>query len=255
MIGLVRQLPNAVQALKVIFATISFLLAPMAFADPLRIEGPAELEQTQALEPMDKVWSDPTGIVFAHLISGVAIITNNSLPRLKLPLQPPVTGQPNGGFVGKSSRTRVAARCNPDGSLDGAYVTPTVRDGDTDLINDIGAQPDGKVIVVCNPPAFASPFIAMNDGVFRLNADGSHDTAFKVQSTIPGTRVLVQPDLKILVLVRSMARVLRLLSDGSEDPSFHKAVVNADDMALQADGKIVLAGPFTGVDGTPRRYL
>lgn len=77
--------------------------------------------------------------------------------------------------------------------------------------------------------------------------------------------VAVQPDGKILIGgaftdVNGTARnyIARLNSDGGLDTTFDPgAGTNArvDSLALQPDGKILLGGPFSSINGTTRYYL
>lgn len=99
--------------------------------------------------------------------------------------------------------------------------------------------------------------------LFRLNADGTLDPAFNL--ALPGAGMLpnvmqavVQPDGRVLVLGLYLSGnsnefdVFRVLSNGSRDPSFAVAPTTFSQdllMALQTDGKIVLGGSLTAVNG------
>ena len=104
-------------------------------------------------------------------------------------------------------------------------------------------------------------------GVLRLNPDGSVDNSFDADGrridnigigNAVGEGVIVQPDGKILAVASSSTKGLALArfnADGSLDSSFdadgkitHKLSAHqaaAHDVALQSDGKIVLAGDAT----------
>lgn len=93
---------------------------------------------------------------------------------------------------------------------------------------------------------------------------GSLDPAFATGTDPNGPVevVLMQPDGKILIGGRfglvngvSGARYTRLNADGSLDPDFQSGTGGYDDiytLALQPDGKILLAGEFKSVLGVPR---
>jgi uncharacterized delta-60 repeat protein len=222
-------------------------------AASLTAESANTLEQIQNLEPLDKVWSDAAAkTVFANLVSGVAVITNYSAPILKLPLRPPVVSH-LGGFVGKYSSARVVARCNADGSIDNSYLAPTGDADDARNIVDIAAQPDGKVVVACS--SSPSPFEGSTIGLFRLNSDGSFDSSFRPAAFLfTPVKVLVQSDSKVLAVFAS--GITRYLVDGTVDTTFERILFGTiRDAVLQNDGKIVVAGTFSKIDGFPRKYV
>lgn len=133
--------------------------------------------------------------------------------------------------------------------------------------------PDGKILA-------AGWFDSLQDvsfidytrgGIARFKSDGSIDPDFGVDGGVFGPnspRVLDfarQPDGKIIIGGEFTAvngitrtRVARLLADGSLDPTFDPGTgpndtVNA--VLLQPDGKIVLGGYFTTVNGSAARLL
>ena len=124
--------------------------------------------------------------------------------------------------------------------------------------NAVTIQPDGK-IVVCGgiPGSKGFPVPA----VVRYNTDGSVDTAFGssgIASTpseedISASAIALQSDGKIVVSGFGNAIVvIRFTSNGTLDPTFgNNGIVTASDiffngtqtgLALQSDGKIVVAG-------------
>jgi uncharacterized delta-60 repeat protein len=119
-------------------------------------------------------------------------------------------------------------------------------------------QSDGKIYV-------AGEFLRINgyqrNSLARLNANGTVDTSFvpflnSLSATQIIHQVIVQPDGKILVSMSHSFVVVRLNSDGSRDTSFTAQLTSAGavyDIALQADGKILIAGDFT-VSGGPSRF-
>ncbi len=125
----------------------------------------------------------------------------------------------------------------------------------------MAVQPDGKIVV--------AGFGTTGDvAVGRINPDGSDDPAFGGTRLIDfgsfdlGEAVALQPDGKIVVAGRSGANavIARLNPDGSPDMGFGtigKRVIDyggptfdrAEGVAIQPDGKIVLAG-VGGLDPT-----
>ncbi|GAA4367930.1 delta-60 repeat domain-containing protein [Hymenobacter saemangeumensis] len=98
----------------------------------------------------------------------------------------------------------------------------------------------------------------------RLEADGTPDPSFNVGSGFNGAvqHLLLQPDGKILatglftqVNGQPMEYVARLNANGSIDTGFHipNGGLNGAGtrLALQADGRIIIAGDFTTVGGQP----
>ena len=162
-------------------------------------------------------------------------------------------------------RGRVA-RINPDGSLDSSFATGA---GFERSVHAIALQPDGKVV--------AGGLLTTYDGIprnriARLNADGTLDASF-----VPGSgttnpsghaevrSLALQPDGKILIggffthydgVPRN--RVARANANGSNDSSFDPGA-GADNivwsLALQSDGKVLIAGVFTNVGGVVRNRV
>jgi uncharacterized delta-60 repeat protein len=149
------------------------------------------------------------------------------------------------------------ARLNADGSLDKGFNPGT---GANDHVLTVAVQDDGKVLI-------GGMFTTVNgvgrNYIARLNEDGSLDTSFN-----PGTgpnllvrAVAVQPDGKVLIggsfttvggVTRN--RIARLNADGSLDAGFDPGMGASswvDAVAVQSDGKVLIGGDFTTVDGTP----
>jgi uncharacterized delta-60 repeat protein len=158
--------------------------------------------------------------------------------------------------LGTSIRGRIA-RLNADGSLDATFNPPAGANG---TVNEIDLQPDGKVVL-------AGAFTSLNGDttkhyLARLNSDGTLDAAFSPDANLALNNVKIQPDGKILIggtfyLVNGVARsrYARLNSDGTIDGGF---VSNAGAngtvwrINLQPDGKILIVGDFTRINGVSR---
>lgn len=198
---------------------------------------------------------------------------------------------PNGALDGTFSTgntldTRVAALAlQPDGRiLAGAqsvlqrFLTTGSPDNSFSAPNFTGSnlthlllQPDGRVLV-------GGTYMLINGSnvtpsFLRLLPDGSRDVSFAPSnsSTAGGASyfraMVLQPNGKLLVagsyLVTSgntpNQTVLRLESTGALDASFTSVAftnpyinLGANVLALQPDGKVVVGGEFTAVNGTPR---
>ena len=156
------------------------------------------------------------------------------------------------------------ARINPDGTPDPAFNAETGFDG---TVSKIIVLPNGKILVGGSFPSFNG---TERSALVRLNSDGSLDTAFDAKISGGIYSMVRQADGKILIggLIYSVAGqtrtgIARLNPDGSLDmsfdsmlgsePSTNLTVVNA--VVVQADGKIVIGGRFSGVSGFSRTNL
>ncbi|MEU7121501.1 calcium-binding protein [Streptomyces zaomyceticus] len=180
-----------------------------------------------------------------------------------------VAVQPDGRIVavGKGAGGGFAlVRLGTDGSLDptlggdGAVVagfTPTSPQDGGGIARGMALQPDGKIVVVGYVGNTAFDF-----GVARYHANGGLDTTFSGDGTVTadfggtefGNAVAVQSDGRIVAAGSGGAgfAVLRYNADGTPDAGFGgggRTSVNAPGdggiaygMALQPNGKIVLAG-------------
>jgi uncharacterized delta-60 repeat protein len=176
---------------------------------------------------------------------------------------------------GKLSRLFLAVRAGSGSFSYGSHVA----------VKAISVLPDGMILVgghlvgMSGGLNSASEFI--RPGIARFYPNAELDNNFVAALALPAsknqqvvTSVLRQEDGKILISgyfllkigspsdpfpVRNLlANVARLRPDGSVDTSFQSNVALAgnasttiDAMALQTDGKILIAGPFTSIDGQP----
>jgi uncharacterized delta-60 repeat protein len=153
------------------------------------------------------------------------------------------------------------ARVNTDGTLDATFDPGT---GAYTRISAIAVQSDGKAVMGGSFPMYNG---TGRRNIARVNSDGSLDAAY---ATNTGANDVVydcklQPDGKILIaglftLVNGVSRnrIARLNTDGSIDPTF--APPSGMDgsvysLALQPDGKILIAGEFGLVNGTVRNRI
>ena len=154
--------------------------------------------------------------------------------------------------IAGAPRNRVA-RLNVDGSLDPSF-TPNV-DG---AVQSIAIQADQRIVI-------AGSFTKVNEvtrfNVARLNADGSLDTSFDPGSAVPGaaaTIVQLQPTTGKIVVINGFSVVLRLMPSGAIDGSFVTGSGpdgSVSGVGFQPDGRLILTGSFTSINGTPRSRI
>ena len=150
-----------------------------------------------------------------------------------------------------------------DGTIDSNFGPPELND----WVITMAVQPDAKVII---GGYFTLANGAPQNGIARLNGDGTLDASFDIGAGIQGANaalyaLALQPDGKILaggsfVNVNNLLRrnLVRLNADGSVDSSFDtgSGLNNfVDAIAVQADGKLLVGGGFLSVNGVPRAGL
>ncbi len=134
----------------------------------------------------------------------------------------------------------------------------------TGITSVIAMQPDGKTLIAYK---FDSILGEPRKNIARLNADGTLDASFNPDVSSFVTTLALLPNGQILIgglfnTVGGTARknIARLNADGSLDNSFTPEV-DADgndfigSLILQPDGKILLGGAFTSVNGVPRNRI
>lgn len=171
------------------------------------------------------------------------------------------------GYATLASLDFAVVRFDTDGTLDptfgtGGIVTVTVGPG-TDVANEVAIQADGKIVVA----GYTSNAGVYDIAVLRLNDDGTLDGSFDGDGLVVtpvagsyavGAAIALHGDGRITIAGTTNPgtgndfAVVRYLSDGSLDTSFDGdgkldlPIGAADDqaraVALQADGKIVVAG-------------
>ena len=191
-----------------------------------------------------------------------------------------VAGNATSGTMSRGDLDFAVARYLPNGTLDPAFGTSGKATlnvaGKSDFGTTAVLQADGKILVAGR--VFSDAGTEADIGVARFNADGTTDTTFGthgivrvdfssggvVSLTFSGgswdeaSRLAVQTDGKIMIggftQVAGVFRyaLVRLLGDGSLDTTFGtNGLVStpfttqndfARSIALQADGKVVLAG-------------
>jgi len=186
--------------------------------------------------------------------------------------------RPGGSIVvaGSSYDEMMAAQYGPDGTLDPSFGTAGVVRISHDptlgsTASDVALQQDGKVVLAGREFGAVSGSSLFDIAVARLNPDGTRDTSFGGGDGVVYLDLQGQQDEAAAVAVDSAGRivvagrswvvlgnsdavVVRLLPDGSPDPSFGNqgvVVLNlrtdfdaAYGLALQADGALLVAGSY-----------
>ena len=179
--------------------------------------------------------------------------------------------------VNGSSGVNHIARLNADGTLDSSFTSSSVSlDGMSGVVTCVAVQADGKVLI-------GGCFTSVNgtaviNYIARLNADGSLDSDFNSSGgvSLGGANdfiwsVVVQADGKILIggtftsvngsavsASTGINRIARLNADGTLDSAFNSsggtglggANNTVASIAVQANGKILIGGDFTSVNGS-----
>jgi len=158
-------------------------------------------------------------------------------------------------------RNRIA-RFNADGSLDTAFNPGSIPAGS---VRALALQTDGKVLI-----GLQTGGLEAMGKIARLNPNGSVDATFAMPLTNAGavervTGLAIQPDGRILALTYSQIAgntwntVQRLTPSGAIDGTFAPATLRNGSiraaLSLQADGRLVVAGAFTTVNGVATANL
>lgn len=146
-----------------------------------------------------------------------------------------INGQPANSLV----------RFNATGGLETVFNTPTTT---RFTVSDLALQPDGRVLA------------ATGSTVLRFLSTGGVDNGFAFPANYRATRIVLQTDGRVVAAFGSVpssaGNLVRVLADGARDATF-TPVTNgpgglrtAQSLALQPNGKILVAGNFIPVGGT-----
>jgi|GEM_PF-1815969 len=166
-----------------------------------------------------------------------------------------------GGFTRVQGVERKAlARLGPNGLLD-----PEFMPGITGEAYCINVLQDGRILVGGTLSAYGG---TSGVGLLRLHPDGQVDTTFNVGTGSDHwwvKQIATHSDGRIVVTGSFLnwngtgrRNVVRLHPDGSVDEGFDPGTGTNGDvrgLALQADGKIVIGGMFTTLNGVERHYV
>jgi uncharacterized delta-60 repeat protein len=161
-----------------------------------------------------------------------------------------------GGLNTTGSAGKTLARLNADGSWDTNFNSPVLQ-GQSSMVEKIVLQGDGKILI---GGLFNTVGGLAQSGIARLNSDGSVDEGFVppeiVTSDDPGYGVEfihVLSDKRILIAggfspsSGTLPPIARLQADGRLDTTFVPELPEMQPvraMAVDGDGRILLAGPF-----------
>jgi uncharacterized delta-60 repeat protein len=144
-------------------------------------------------------------------------------------------------------------RIRPDGSLD-----PDFKPATTSVQGAAAAYPDGRFLVV------SSAQVVGGNLLVRMQPDGQRDSTFATNVAVSATSTILfpQPDLSTYVSASGINQgtvrrtdLVRLLPNGQIDPGFTVDVAGGVVRALAVDpqGRVLIAGTFTSVGGVTRR--
>ena len=154
--------------------------------------------------------------------------------------------------IGGQARSYLA-RLNSDGSLDTGFLT-NLGTGPDRSVNDIAIQSDGKILV---GGSFNNVSGSSYPGVVRLNADGSIDGSFRLNTSNPQVQSLsLRADGKIYIggflNVSNRQNLARLEPNGAIDLTFSgNANSQVSRVLATSDGGVLLGGFFSTVNGNP----
>lgn len=153
------------------------------------------------------------------------------------------------------------ARLNADGSTDTTFAATGC--GASCAVEKITQQADGKFLVGGTFSQFNG--ISGIENMVRLNADGTLDNGFNVDCDSTVEDIAIQTDGKILVAGwfaavngANSSRIVRLNTNGAIDGSFSVGAGldwTGISLAIQPNGKIIVAGYFGSYQGTVRRSI
>lgn len=162
-----------------------------------------------------------------------------------------------GSFAALANAANSAlARVNVDGSVDQTYLGRIFK---RSIVFSQFVYPDGRILL---GGTFNALNLTSRQAIGLVDATGAVDTTFNPGSSVGGfaEKTLRQSDGKFLVVVRPATSgnpaLIRLNSDGSRDETFSVVLVHSlasiYSLALQPDGKVLIGGNFTSVNGTAR---
>ena len=167
---------------------------------------------------------------------------------------------PTGGSVIVDNAVATVSILEP-GANDPSYSSTFINN----TVAKVLVQPDGKLLI---GGYFSQVGDNSQQGIARLTATGAVDPGFAIGGAGTDTFVVDiarQPDGKILVcgdfstmMGVARNRIARLNVDGTLDASFNPGTgadgtVNA--VIVQPDGKVLIGGEFTNVNGSAREYV
>ncbi|GAA3946961.1 T9SS type A sorting domain-containing protein [Hymenobacter algoricola] len=153
-----------------------------------------------------------------------------------------------------SQPVRALVRLQANGQLDTSFSSP-IQTTATVEVAELLLQPDGKIVAGGYTDASMTP-AQQAFGLFRMLPDGATDNAFVSSLPVSINNIgfvrglTLQPNGRLLVATFG-AGVVRKLANGQPDPSFSALALNGDveDILVQTNGRILVGGYFTSVNG------
>lgn len=187
-------------------------------------------------------------------VFATAIYTNVNQPSL---IGKIVAGGDFTALVGVDGINRIG-RLNIDGTLDTSFNSGLGANGP---VRAVAVQPDGKIVF---GGFFTTYDLLSRAYLARANVDGSLDNSFNFGAGLNNAVLAIaqQPNGRFIIggaftTVYGVSRnsIARVHTNGTVDVTFNpgsgaNGLVKA--VALQADGKVVIGGDFTVVNGQPR---
>lgn len=215
---------------------LCFLLISGLFASA---QNPASIDPTfYSTTPADAIVSASNGIPLLHqLPDGKMLIGCNYYNNIYYP-----------GI----------ARINADGSRDTSFF---IGSGNAMKVISMDVQSDGKIIIGGDFTNYLGEFGGQYNRIGRYNINGGRDNSFQIGTGFNEVvrKLIVMPDDKILVFGdfttyqgQTATRMIRLNADGTKDETFTIGTGFNDvvyDAIVQPDGKILVAGRFSSVQG------
>ncbi len=173
-----------------------------------------------------------------------------------------------GGFftgIGGQTRNHIA-RLNPNGTLDSEFNP----DANGNVFAIVVRPTDGAILV---SGWFTTVSGQPHKDIVRLDSATGEPDSFApnlegLDDRPSVSTMLAEPDGSVLLggyfsslIGQSCRNIARLNTDGTPDSDFHPVLTGADHygdvfaVALQSDGKIVLGGAFTTVEGFARKHI
>ncbi len=168
-----------------------------------------------------------------------------------------------GGFTTyNGTAASCLVRLNANGSRDAAFVTGTGFNGN---VQSVAVQADGKVLAGGDFDRYNG--ITGQNGLLRLNTDGTLDAGFATGTGFPGSvySVAVQADGKVLAggafgtyNGTAASGLVRLNAAGNRDAGFVTGTdfnSTVSNVVVQADSKVLVSGGFTTYNGVTASSL
>lgn len=171
---------------------------------------------------------------------------------------------PSGGAVLGAIRQAAVSLLDAESlNLPGSIAHEFKPDWDSGTVSSFAIRPDQKIVVVGNFTKFNGQ---PRNGLLRLNEDGSLDTSFNYTGPGPASYLFAFSGASLLATEPDSnslgSKLCRLNDDGSPDSQFTSPTFGYVDGAAHLtaihalpDGKIIVAGGFTNVNGVPRNGL